>query len=170
MYHIVGVIATIQAEVNELMLNSYIPVLVLLVLSLGLAMLLVVLSFVFGPKRANSRKSEPYECGVTPVGSARERFPVHFFLVAMLFIVFDTETIFLYPWAVIYRSLDKAGMMFFLSEMAVFVAILFVGYFYILSRDVFDWSTMKKSYGPRKIGLSETAIPYSVKQAVTEDE
>ena len=145
------------------MLNSYIPVLTMLVLSILLSILLVILSFIFGPKRANSRKSEPYECGVTPVGSARERFPVHFFLVAMLFIVFDIETIFLYPWAVVYRSWDKAGMMFNLIEMATFVGILFVGYFYIISRDVFDWSTMKNSYKPRQVELSNTAVPYSVK-------
>ncbi len=152
------------------MLNSYIPVLLMLVLSLLLAIVLVVFSFLFGPKRGNSLKSEPYECGVTPVGSARERFPVHFFLIAMLFIVFDVETIFLYPWAVVYRSWDKAGMMFNLVEMAAFVAILFVGYFYILSRDVFDWSKANKKYSPREVKLSETAIPHSIAQGGKTDD
>ena len=152
------------------MLNSYIPILTMIVLSLLISVVLVVFSFIFGPKRATQIKTDPYECGVTPVGNARERFPVHFFLVAMLFIVFDIETIFLYPWAVVYKTWDKSMMLFNLVEMAVFVAILFVGYFYILSRDVFDWSTVKKAYTPQPVELSSVAVPYSVKDSAAQKE
>jgi NADH-quinone oxidoreductase subunit A len=98
------------------MLNTYIPVLVLAVLAAVLAVGMVVLSFLLGPKRPDARKVSTYECGVTPVGSARERFPVKFFLVAMLFIIFDVETIFLYPWAVTFKDAPKAVQLFNLSR------------------------------------------------------
>src|SRR3989442_10062543 len=75
---------------------------------------------------------------MTPVGSARERFPIKFYLIAMLFIIFDIETIFLYPWAVIYRG-SGASKMFLFWEMGIFVAILFIGYFYILGKGALDW-------------------------------
>ena len=95
-------------------------------------------SFFLGPKKPSEAKSTPYECGMTPVGSARERFPIKFYLIAMLFIVFDIETVFLYPWAVTYRH-SGAMMLFNLFEMAVFVAILLVGYVYVWRRGAFEW-------------------------------
>ena len=79
-----------------------------------------------------------YESGVTPIGSARERFPIKFYLIAMLFIVFDIETVFLYPWAVNYKN--SGGLMLFnLAEMAVFIAILLVGYVYVWRKGAFEW-------------------------------
>ena len=120
------------------MLNSYIPVLVMAVAAVALSAIFILLSALLGPRRPSPQKMSPYECGVTPIGSARERFPIKFYLIAMLFIVFDIETVFLYPWAVTYSS--SATMMFFnLAEMAVFVAILFVGYIYIWRRGAFEW-------------------------------
>ena len=120
------------------LLSSYIPVLVMGVVAVGVCSALVFLSFLLGPRRPTPQKDAPYECGVTPIGSARERFPIKFYLVAMLFIVFDIETVFLYPWAVTYRG--SGGMMLFnLAEMAVFVAILFVGYIYVWKRGAFEW-------------------------------
>jgi NADH-quinone oxidoreductase subunit A len=102
---------------------------------------MVVASFVLGPKKPSKYKQQAYECGMTPVGSARERFPIKFYLIAMLFIIFDIETIFLYPWAVIYRGaeMDRASKLFLVGEMGVFVAILFVGYFYLLGKGALDW-------------------------------
>jgi NADH-quinone oxidoreductase subunit A len=82
---------------------------------------------------------------MTPVGNARERFPIKFYLVAMLFIVFDIETIFLWPWVVTYGNQDFGTKVFFLSEMAVFVAILFIGYFYILGKGALDWDESEKA-------------------------
>jgi len=108
------------------------------VVAVGVSAALVFLSFLLGPRRPTPQKEAPYECGVTPIGSARERFPIKFYLIAMLFIVFDIETVFLYPWAVTYRS-SGSMMLFNLGEMAVFVAILFVGYFYVWKRGAFEW-------------------------------
>jgi NADH-quinone oxidoreductase subunit A len=120
------------------LLNSYLPVLILGLAAVGIAALLVGLSFVLGPSRPTPQKLAPYECGVTPIGSARERFPIKFYLIAMLFIVFDIETVFLYPWAVTYR--DSGSLMLFnLAEMAIFVVILFVGYIYVWRRGAFEW-------------------------------
>jgi len=99
---------------------------------------LVFLSFLLGPRRPSPQKDAPYECGVTPIGSARERFPIKFYLVAMLFIVFDIETVFLYPWAVTYKN-SGSMMLFNLAEMMAFVVILFVGYIYVWKRGAFEW-------------------------------
>lgn len=120
------------------LLNTYIPVLVTGIGAVVLALTFVGLSALLGPRRPTPQKTAPYECGVTPIGSARERFPIKFYLIAMLFILFDIETVFLYPWAVIYRK-SGAMMLFNLGEMALFVAILFVGYYYIWRRGAFEW-------------------------------
>jgi NADH-quinone oxidoreductase subunit A len=120
------------------MLNSYIPVLVMGVVAIVLVAALIGLSVVLGPRRPTPQKNAPYECGVTPIGSARERFPIKFYLTAMLFIVFDIESVFLYPWAVMYQS-SGGLMMFNLLEMVVFVVILFVGYYYVWKRGAFEW-------------------------------
>jgi len=138
------------------MLNTYIPVLVLAVLAAVLAVGMVVLSFLLGPKRPDARKVSTYECGVTPVGSARERFPVKFFLVAMLFIIFDVETIFLYPWAVTFKDAPKAVQLFNLVEMGVFIAILLVGYFYMLGTRALEWEESERAQ-PRRVNLSAVA-------------
>jgi NADH-quinone oxidoreductase subunit A len=119
-------------------LNSYIPVLVMVVAAVVLALAFVGLSALLGPRRPSPAKASVYECGVTPIGSARERFPIKFYLVAMLFILFDIETVFLYPWAVTYRS-SGSLMVFNLIEMGIFVAILFVGYVYVWRRGGFEW-------------------------------
>lgn len=138
------------------MLNSYTPILVLAVLAAVLAVGMVVLSYLLGPKRPDERKVSPYECGVTPVGSARERFPVKFFLVAMLFIIFDVETIFLYPWAVIFKGAPNPVQGFLLLEMGVFIAILFVGYFYMLGTRALEWEESERAQ-PRRVQLRSTA-------------
>ena len=129
--------STAQAASASL-LNTYIPVLVMGLGAVVVAGVLILLSALLGPRRPSPQKVSPYECGVTPIGSARERFPIKFYLVAMLFIVFDIETIFLYPWAVTYRS-SGSLMLFNFGEMAVFVAILLVGYIYVWRRGGFEW-------------------------------
>ena len=124
-------------------LSGFLPLLILLVIAVILAFTLVGLSWILGPKKPNAVKLAPYECGVTPIGSARERFPVKFYLVAMLFIVFDIETVFLYPWAVTFTEanhlLGPGMQLFFLAEMILFVAILFVGYIYVWRKGAFQW-------------------------------
>lgn len=115
--------------------NPYIPVLLLMVVAVGIASAMVVLSRFLGPFKPEPIKLEPYECGMTPIGGARVRFSVKFYLIAMLFILFDVEAIFLYPWSVVHRHLGVFGLV----EMAVFVAILVVGYVYIWKRGAFEW-------------------------------
>ena len=127
------------------MLTGYLPILVMLAVSGVLAAGMVIGSAALGPKHPTKYKNSSYECGMTPVGSARERFPIKFFIIAMLFIIFDIETIFLYPWAVTFRGWPDRGLKFFmLGEMAVFLIILLVGYFYILGTGVLDWDEGNK--------------------------
>lgn len=140
------------------MLASYVPVVVMVALAAVIATAMVVMSAVLGPRKPSPHKQEPYECGMTPVGSARERFPVRFYLIAMLFIIFDIETVFLYPWAVTFRSSEQSVKLFILAEMALFVAILFVGYFYLLGKGALNWDDPEDAastagdvvYRPRK--------------------
>lgn len=134
-------------------IHDYLPLLLLIVVASVLAGVLVGLSWILGPKKPSAAKLAPYECGVTPIGSARERFPVKFYLIAMLFIVFDIETIFLYPWAVTFQGLGKvydratntfvqmhtALQQFSLVEVIIFMVILFVGYIYIWQKGAFEW-------------------------------
>src|SRR5262252_8761095 len=105
------------------MASSYIPLLAMLLVTTALACGMVAASALLGPRKPSAVKSTPYECGMTPIGSARERFPIKFYLIAMLFIVFDIETIFLWPWVAIYRGLEYSLKVFTFVEMAVFVAI-----------------------------------------------
>lgn len=121
------------------MLNSYIPIAVMMAAAALLAIGMVTASSALGPRHPTKYKNSPYECGMTPVGSARERFPIKFYLIAMLFIIFDIETIFLYPWAVTFIHHTRAFRLFLLAEMGFFVGILFVGYFYILGKGALDW-------------------------------
>lgn len=117
------------------MLTSYAPILVLFLVSTGVALAVVGLSSLLGPQKANARKLAPYESGMTPVGPATRRFPVKFYLVAMIFILFDIEIIFFFPYALIFRQLGLFGLL----EMGTFVLILLVGYIYILKRGALTW-------------------------------
>lgn len=110
---------------------------VLLMVALGgtVAIMFVLLSRYLGPRNANARKTTTYECGVEPVRTARERFPVRFFLVAMLFILFDIETVFLYPWARLLRELGWFGLV----EMLLFLLVLVIGLVYAWRKGALDW-------------------------------
>lgn len=112
------------------------PVLVQALLAMVIAAALVTLSYAVGRKLKNKVKDMPYECGIAPTGDARHRFSVKFYLVAMLFILFDIEAIFLYPWAVVYKQLKMFG--FF--EMLVFVGLVLAGFFFIWKKGVLDWA------------------------------
>jgi NADH-quinone oxidoreductase subunit A len=121
--------------VSAMMFDTFFPIFVLIALVGVTALAFFVLSFIFGRKTKSAVKDEPYESGMVPTGDTRERFSVKFFMVAILFIIFDIEVIFLYPWAVIYRQLALFGLI----EMAVFIAILLVGYIYILRAGALKW-------------------------------
>ncbi|MCC7173932.1 MAG: NADH-quinone oxidoreductase subunit A [Bryobacterales bacterium] len=116
--------------------QTYFPVLVQIVIACAVAGGMLAGSFFLGKKVRNPVKELPYECGIVPVGSARERFSVKFYLVGMVFILFDIEAIFLYPWAVIYRELR----LFAFVEMAVFIGLVLCGFFYIWKQGALDWS------------------------------
>src|SRR6476619_7227956 len=118
----------------------YLPLLIHFLIAGALATGMVLLSWIIGYRRPTRAKLSPYECGMTPVGDARARFSVKFYLVAMLFILFDVEAVFLYPWAVILKELKAMGQgLSALSEMFVYIAIVLVGFFYIWKKGVLDW-------------------------------
>jgi NADH-quinone oxidoreductase subunit A len=119
----------------------------MLILSAGFAGLTLGLAWLLSPRRPDRTKDAPYECGVDPVGDARLRHSIRFYVVAMLFIIFDLETVFLYPWAVSYRKLGLFGLV----EMLVFLAILMVGYVYAWRRGALNWSRQLEPPAP---GLS----------------
>jgi NADH-quinone oxidoreductase subunit A len=125
---------------NEL--QNYIPLLMVFGLASFVATMILNTSRLLGPKIRTREKLMPYECGNDPVGSARERFSVKFYLVCLLFILFDIEAIVLIPWAVVYKALaDELGnKLFVYGEMMLFVATLFIGYIYVWKKGVFDWS------------------------------
>ncbi len=115
---------------------NYIPVLLFLIVVAGLAAVMLIMTTLIGPKRTNPDKELPFETGNRPTpGDARERFPVHFFLVAILFVVFDVEIAFLYPWAVKFRELGMFGLI----EMLVFLAILTFGWYFVIRRGILGW-------------------------------
>jgi NADH-quinone oxidoreductase subunit A len=117
------------------MLMDYLPILILVCLATLFAGGSILLSALLGPRRPTAEKLSPYECGVEPVGTARERFSVKFYLVAMLFIIFDMEIVFLYPWAVVYREFKAFG----LASMGTFLLILLVGFFYVWKKGGLEW-------------------------------
>src|SRR5579862_6084214 len=117
----------------------YFPVLVQIAIAMGLAAVLIGASALLGKRAKSPLKDTPYESGMAPVGSARERFSVKFYLVGMIFILFDIEAVFLYPWAVVYRELK----LFAFGEMFIFVALILVGFFYVWKKGALDWSAEK---------------------------
>ena len=124
-----------------------------LLVAAGIGTGMIVLSAVLGARKYSKMKMQPYECGITPTGDAQHRFSVRFYLVAMLFILFDVEAIFLIPWAVVYKQLlfmkqpdgTSAGLFGF-WEMIVYIAIVLAGFFYIWKKGVLDWNT-PENYG-----------------------
>jgi NADH-quinone oxidoreductase subunit A len=115
----------------------YFPVLVQAIVAMALAAGLLSASYLLGKRVRNRVKDMPYESGIVPTGDARHRFSVKFYLVAMLFILFDIEAIFLYPWVVVYRELR----MFAFVEMLIFVVLILSGFFYIWKKGALDWSS-----------------------------
>jgi NADH-quinone oxidoreductase subunit A len=117
-------------------LQTYFPIGVVLLVAVGQGMLLLTLANVLGPRRPSLVKAAPFECGSEPVGSARERFGVKFYVVALLFIVFDIEAVFLFPWAVLFTELGWPGYV----AMAVFVFTVVLGLVYVWKKGVIDWN------------------------------
>jgi NADH-quinone oxidoreductase subunit A len=126
--------------VEETQLAQYLPVLMLGVLAVAFSFGMLVMSVVLGKRgKRPAIKDTPYECGMVPVGEGGTRLSVRFYLVAMLFILFDIEVVFLYPWAVIYREMLKDSGALILGSMVSFLLVLFVGYLYALKKGALDW-------------------------------
>ena len=116
--------------------QSYAPLLIHFLIAMALAGVILLLSTAVGRHLPNRTKMQPFECGITPTGDARQPFTVKFYLVAMVFILFDVEAVFLYPWAYVYRDLGWFGFV----EMLVYIAILLAGYIYLWKKGALDWN------------------------------
>jgi len=117
------------------MLLEYLAIAVLIVLATAVALIAIGLGELFGPKKKSEHKSMPYESGMTPYGPGTRRMPIRFYLVAVLFILFDIEVVFFLPWAIVFRQLGLFGLI----EMAVFIVILLVGYVYAWKKGALEW-------------------------------
>jgi NADH-quinone oxidoreductase subunit A len=139
----------------ETLAQTWFPVLLQAMLAMVIAAALVTLSFAIGRRLKNKVKDMPYECGIAPTGDARHRFSVKFYLVAMLFILFDIEAIFLYPWAVVFKQLKMFGFI----EMLIFVILILAGFFFIWKKGVLDWAHGEPAPAPPvAIRLDLTAV------------
>jgi len=117
------------------MLTEYLPIAILLLVATVFAGLVIAIGHLFGPRRPTERKAAPYESGMTPFGPGTRRMPVRFYMVAVLFILFDIEVVFFLPWAVVFRKLGLFGLV----EMVIFVIILLVGYIYAWKKGALEW-------------------------------
>ena len=117
------------------MLQDYLPIAVLIALSVFVAIAAILIGTLLGPRRPSSRKLAPYESGMQPIGPGTRRMPVRFYLIAVLFILFDIEVVFFLPWAVVFRQLGLFGLV----EMLVFILILLVGYIYAWKKGALEW-------------------------------
>jgi NADH-quinone oxidoreductase subunit A len=136
-------------------MGQYLPVLVMLVLGVGFAASSLVMSRAVSPKRPSAAKAAPYECGIVPRDEPPERFPVRFYLVAMIFIVIDIEIIFLYPYAVMHRELGVFGMV----EMLVFAVAVFGSFLYLLANGALDWGPVRarlRNVDPAALAVGRT--------------
>ncbi len=122
-------------------MGQYLPVVALAVLAVLFASLSILASKLLAPKASTVAKRSPYECGIVPGRETLERFPVRFYLIAMIFIVFDIEIIFLYPWAVIYRDLGAFGLV----EVLLFAVAVFVSFLYLLANGALDWGPVNQA-------------------------
>jgi NADH-quinone oxidoreductase subunit A len=127
---------TSVTNMNGKYLDNYGSLLLMFVLAAGLSGVLLVLSALIGKHKRTREKDMPYECGIRPTGDAREPFSVQFYMVALVFILFDIEAIFLYPWALVYRELKVFGFV----EMVLYIIILLAGYIYLWKKGALDWN------------------------------
>ena len=142
-------------------MDDYLPVVAMLVLGVGFAAGSLVASSLLSTRSPNAAKTAPYESGIVPTSDPAERFPVRFYLVAMIFVIFDIEIVFLYPWAVIYRQLATFGLV----EMVVFAAAVFVSFMYLLANGALDWGPARKTTTVAPVGATaaERTAPTTIR-------
>src|SRR6187455_329492 len=121
------------------MLSAYVPIAIFVAVATGFAVFTLVFTSLIHPSKYNKVKLEPYECGIEPVTDARDRYSIRYYLVAMLFVIFDVETVFMFPWAVNFNGAFRNVAVFALVEMVVFIFILVVGYYYAWKKGALDW-------------------------------
>jgi NADH-quinone oxidoreductase subunit A len=141
-------------------MSDYLPIFTMLVLATLFAALSFVASSLLAPSRPTAAKEAPYECGIVPTREPAERFPVRFYLVAMIFIIFDIEIIFLFPWAVIYRDLGAFG----LWEMLIFALAVFVSFVYLIGHGALNWGPVA-----RRVPLPERTASSTVRRVGVEN-
>jgi NADH-quinone oxidoreductase subunit A len=148
-------------------LSAYLPVLLMFIVAAGFAVTMVGLSQLVGQRKRTRTKLMPYECGKDPVGSARERFSVKFYLIAMLFILFDIEVIFLVPWAVVFKTLSSPqygmkNLIYF--EMLLFIALLAAGLIYVIKKGAFEWGERARREAEAEARLLDSKVARSSAQ------
>lgn len=124
------------------MLLQYAAIATMILVTLLIAVIAIVLGVLFGPRRPSAKKAMPYESGMNPIGEGTRRIPVRFYLIAVLFILFDIEVVFFIPWALIFRGVAESNMgdgLFLFAEMTVFIVILLVGYVYAWKKGALEW-------------------------------
>lgn len=144
------------------MLGEYLPILILIALAAVVCTVMVVGSWVLGPKKKTPFKEEAYECGVDPFGNARERFPIKFYLVAILFVLFDIEVVFLWSWLTIFKDSDPAFMIFSGSAVAVYMVLWIIGDWYAIKVGAVDWDEAT-SLAPEKL---QDTVPTAREEAL----
>jgi len=117
------------------MLQDYLPIVVLVLIATGMAGLVILIGHSVGPRRPSARKAQPYESGMRPIGPGTRRMPIRFYLIAVLFILFDIEIVFFLPWAVVFKKLGLFGLV----EMLIFILILLVGYVFAWKKGALEW-------------------------------
>lgn len=122
------------------MLETYIPILLMMAGAVAFAIINVIVSRILGPRKPTSEKATTYESGVEPYGTAHSRFSVKYYMAAMLFILFDIEIVFMYPWAVVFRDFTGTLLTYALIEMLVFIGLLLIGYFYMVRKGALKWN------------------------------
>lgn len=146
-----------QCRYRQTRMNPYMPIVVLVAIASVLCIAMVTLSWLLGPKKATPYKESAFECGVEPLGNARERFPVKFYLTAMLFILFDIEVVFLWSWMTVFRDWVDAGhpaAMYSFVAVMVYMFLWFLGDIYVLRSGALEWEE-SKSLHPEKLGESQ---------------
>ncbi len=134
-------------------LDSYLPIFLMIVLGVLFAALSLTASKLLAPQRPTAAKEAPYECGIVPTYELPTRFPVRFYLVAMIFIIFDIEVVFLFPWAVIYGQLGRFGLI----EILVFAAAVFFSFIYLISNGALDWGPVKRVKPLEQVEVERTS-------------
>jgi NADH-quinone oxidoreductase subunit A len=140
------------------MQSGYVGILLLVAVAAIICGAMVTLSWVLGPKKLTPYKESPYECGVAPVGDAKERFPIKFYLVAIVFILFDIEVVFLWPWMTVFKTSDTNFLITSFTSFALYMLTFIVGYIYVIRVGAIDWDETT-SLDPAKLAEEDAASP-----------